>query len=200
MPFLSPFSFTGLWQSQLHILLLLEFTCYIRALTLFKMDHQAMTELSPRVSYSKFSETLPQVRKGLINIGEAVLASGLSQELLELIDLRASQINGCAFCIQFHLNAARKLGIAPAKLDLLPAWRETDIYSPKEAAALAWTETLTSLRPDSAIEQGYVDVRIEFTEEQAIALTAAIAVINQWNRLAMAFKFTPPFVARSPDA
>src|SRR5271170_3665894 len=107
-----------------------------------------MTSMSgqhARLDYEEFTNTAPEAAKALFALGKAVDASGLAKDLTELVKLRASQINGCAFCIQFHLNRARQQGVAGEKLDLVAAWRDAGIYTPREMAALAWTEILTDV-------------------------------------------------------
>ncbi len=109
--------------------------------------------------------------------------------------MRASQLNGCAFCLQLHLNFARKLGVAAAKLDLVAAWREAGVFDERESAALAWTETLTRLGAESASDAEYAALRAQFSEDEALFLTVAIGVINQWNRIGVALRFAPPAAA-----
>jgi AhpD family alkylhydroperoxidase len=154
-----------------------------------------MSRHSPRLAYHHFAETAPQVRAALSALGNAVKEAGLEPALVELVDLRASQMNGCAFCIQHHLNAARRLAMPQVKLDLVAAWREAGVFSAREKAALAWTELLTAIRPDAEVERGYEALCAEFSETEAVALTAAIGAINTWNRLAIAFAFEPPIPA-----
>jgi AhpD family alkylhydroperoxidase len=144
-----------------------------------------------RVSYEAFAAKAPAVRAALTAMGAAVDASGLDKGLTELLKIRASQINGCAFCIQYHLSLARKLEVPQAKIDLLPAWREAGIYSPREMAALAWTETLTVMGPECAPDAIFAQVLEHFTADEAVFLTAAIGAINQWNRIAVALRFQP---------
>src|SRR5262249_54134207 len=109
---------------------------------------------------------------------------------------------GCAFCVQFHLNLARKLGVAPAKLDLAAVWRDTPaVFNPRERAALAWTEALTTLA--RAAEHGVEDreydaVRQHFSKTEDAFLTAAIANIQAWNRIAIAMRFSPQVPATAP--
>src|SRR5689334_10233869 len=97
---------------------------------------------SPRVSFQSFPRIAPGVVAGLTAITRALNDAGFDKALSELVKLRASQINECAFCLQFHLNAARKLGVPQVKLDLLPVWREAGVFTARESAALAWTEAL----------------------------------------------------------
>jgi AhpD family alkylhydroperoxidase len=148
--------------------------------------------MEPRTDLTEFTTLAPAVRESLTALGKAIADSGLDKSLTELIKIRASQINGCAFCIQFHLNLARKIGLSQTKLDLLPVWREAGIYTPQESAALAWTEALTHLTPVGVSQQTYEDVSKQFTKPELAHLTTAIAHINAWNRIAMAYNFRPP--------
>ncbi|MDX2205526.1 MAG: carboxymuconolactone decarboxylase family protein [Hyphomicrobiaceae bacterium] len=148
-----------------------------------------------RVSYEDFGRRAANVRAAMAALGAAVDASGLDKGLTELVKLRASQINGCAFCIQYHLSVMRKLGVPAAKIDLLPAWREAGIYSPREKAALAWTETLTAMGPESAPDAIHAQVLEQFSPEEALFLTVAIGTINQWNRIAVGLRFAPHVAA-----
>src|SRR5690348_6607747 len=98
-----------------------------------------------RIDYKDFQAIIPEMGIGMAAVSHALRKSGVEHELLEMIKVRVSQMNGCAFCIQYHLNDARKLNISEAKLDLLAAWREADIYSERETAALEWAERVTLL-------------------------------------------------------
>ena len=130
--------------------------------------------------------------KAVFALQAAVNHSGLEHPLLELVKMRASQINGCAFCIALHVREARKLGIADEKLHLLPAWREAPgLYSARERAALAWTEALTLITGGNAPEEAYQEVTAQFAENEICNLSVAIATINVWNRLNIAAR-TPP--------
>jgi AhpD family alkylhydroperoxidase len=149
-------------------------------------------KIAPRIDWSSFQKIVPEMATGMAQINHALRNSTLEPELRELIKIRASQLNGCAFCIQFHLNEARKLGVPAEKLDLLPAWREAAIYSPREAAALAWTEHITLIAGHSIEEDAWVDVRTHFSEAEVALLTTAIGQINFWNRVAAPLRFTPP--------
>jgi len=137
-------------------------------------------------------QAAPEVLNALKALGQAVDQSGLEKELTELIKVRASQINGCAFCLQYHLNLARKLDIAAAKLDLVAVWAETSLYSPRERAALAWTEALTRMNQRAVGDEVYRDLQAQFSQNEILFLTSAIGAINAWNRIAGGLLFTPP--------
>ncbi len=151
-----------------------------------------MSGTHARLEYEEFARTAPAAHAAMRALGKAVDDAGLEKELTELIKLRASQINGCAFCIQIHLNLARKLGIAGEKLDLVIAWREAGLFTPREMAALAWTEALTDLARQGPSDEAYATLLEQFTPSEAAFLTVAIGTINQWNRIAVALRFTPP--------
>lgn len=112
-----------------------------------------MSAPHPRRRYEEFAKTASHA--ALLALGKSVDESGLEKPLSELVKLRASQINGCAFCIQYHLNVARQLGVAGEKLDLVAAWREAGVFSAREMAALAWTETLTDMSAEAASDATY---------------------------------------------
>ena len=154
-----------------------------------------MHDLSPRMDYTEFVATAVGVPAALQALSKAVDASGLEKPLTELIKVRASQINGCAFCVQFHLNLSRKLGVASSKLDLVAVWRDTPaVFTPRERAALAWTEALTTLAraADHGVEDHEYDAVLEhFSRTEVAFLTAAVANIQAWNRIAVAMRFVP---------
>jgi len=149
-----------------------------------------------RIAYEDFIARAAAVATALREISKAPADAGLDKGLLELVKIRASQINGCAFCLQLHLNFARKLGVSAAKLDLVAAWREAgDRFDAREQAALAWAEAVTRLESGAASDADYEAVRAEFGEDEALYLTVAIGHINLWNRLGVALRFVPPAVA-----
>lgn len=154
--------------------------------------------MNPRLDRPQFAQLTPGVSEAMLALGQAINASGLEKDLLELIKLRASQLNRCAFCLQFHLNVARDLGMPAAKADLLAAWREAPVYSARERAALAWTEALTLATEGGASDALYAEVLDEFGPAHLGFLTAAIANINAWNRIAAALRFAPPVPAVRP--
>ncbi|WP_018608367.1 carboxymuconolactone decarboxylase family protein [Uliginosibacterium gangwonense] len=145
-----------------------------------------------RSDYTILEQAAPEVLNALRALGQAVDQSGLEKELTELLKVRASQINGCAFCLQYHLNLARKLDIAAAKLDLVAVWEETSLYSPRERAALAWTEALTRMNQQAVGDEVYRDLQVQFSQSEILFLTSAIGAINAWNRIAGGLLFTPP--------
>jgi len=147
--------------------------------------------MKERISYGDVYKLQPAVAKALIAIGEAVLASGLEVSLYHLIKLRASQINGCAFCQHMHVNEARKDGESQARLDLLSAWREVPIFSSRERAALAWTETLTLIAGEGVSDEEFARLADEFNQQEIVNLTSLIVAINGWNRIAIGLHFIP---------
>jgi AhpD family alkylhydroperoxidase len=143
-----------------------------------------------RVDWTDFERAAPEVVAALRALGMAVDASGLEKTLTELIKVRASQLNGCAYCLQFHLTSARKLPIAPAKLDLVATWREAGAFSARERAALAWTEAVTLMAVQPVADVVYGDLQSQFSATEIMFLTAAIGTINAWNRIAGALQFS----------
>ena len=147
----------------------------------------------PRLSYEDFVKAAPTANAALLALGKAVDDSGLEKPLTEIVKVRASQINGCAFCIQFHLNMARKIGIPGEKLDLVAAWPEAGVFTEREMVALAWTEALTGIAVAAgASDAAYPALLRHFTENEALFLTVAVGTVNQWNRIAVALRFPPP--------
>jgi AhpD family alkylhydroperoxidase len=153
-----------------------------------------------RIPYETFQKTAPGTQAALLAMGRSTEESGLDKTIVELAKLRVSQINNCAFCLQIHLNVARRLGVPQEKLDLVATWHEAGIFSPRESAALAWAETLTRLADRSVPDAAYAAVRAHFNEEELIFLSAAIANINAWNRLGAAFRFAPPIQKKAAES
>lgn len=123
---------------------------------------------------------------------EQALVRAIDPELLELVKLRASQMNGCAFCIYMHTSDLQKRGVDEMKLLLLNAWRDSYLYSARERAALGWTEALTRVAEDGANDEAYEASSAEFNEEERVQLTFAIGAINVWNRLQVGFRVAHP--------
>jgi AhpD family alkylhydroperoxidase len=145
-----------------------------------------------RIDYKTFQDIVPEMGTGMAAISHALRKSGIEPDLIELLKIRVSQLNGCAFCVQYHLNDARKLSVPAAKLDLLPAWREAGIYSPREVGALDWAERVTLLASHPIDDDAYARVSTHFSEREIAFLTMAIGQINFWNRVAAPLRFTPP--------
>lgn len=152
---------------------------------------QARVDNGVRMDWNEFSMTAPAVLAALRALGAAVDESGLDKELTELLKLRASQLNGCAFCLQFHLNIARKINVPQAKIDLVAVWADAPIFSARERAALAWCEALTTMAQHHVADAVYDELCAHFTRTEVLHLTAAIGAINAWNRLAGGLRFTP---------
>ena len=133
----------------------------------------------------------PDAYEGVIALGGFAAKSGIEKPLLELIKLRASQINGCAFCVQYHILQSERLGVSVDKLNLVVVWREAPQFSARERAALAWAEALTLLTAGVS-DEVYDQARAEFSDKELTYLTSAIASINVWNRFGVAYRWSPP--------
>jgi AhpD family alkylhydroperoxidase len=144
--------------------------------------------MSERLKYGK---AFPEGIHALLTLGMVIAASGLEPSLLELVKIRASQINGCAYCIDMHTKDARASGESEQRLCALSAWRETPFFTPRERAALAWTEALTNIQQGHASDEVYQQARSEFDEPELVKLTLATTYINAWNRIALGFRAEP---------
>jgi AhpD family alkylhydroperoxidase len=144
--------------------------------------------MQPRLDYTKAS---PGALKPLLDIETYLAKCGLERPLLHLIKMRASQINGCAYCLDMHSKDARAEGETEQRLYELNAWRETPFYSARERAALAWTEALTLIAQTHAPDDDYREVRAQFSDQELADLTLAIVAINGWNRIATGFRAEP---------
>lgn len=140
---------------------------------------------SERIRYAKVA---PGAYRAMSSLEKYVRESGIESSLLELIKLRASQINGCAFCIDMHWKDARAAGESEQRLYSLDAWRETSFYSERERAALAWTEAVTLIAENHVPDELYEQTRQHFSEEELVNLTMAVVAINGWNRLSISFR------------
>lgn len=123
---------------------------------------------------------------------------GLEHSLVDLVKMRASQINGCAFCLDMHSKHLRQNGETEQRIYLLNAWRESPLYSPRERAALAWTEALTLIAETHAPDDVFEEVRKHFKDDELTNLTLLIGMINLWNRLAIGFRSQHPIGAEAP--
>lgn len=129
--------------------------------------------------------------RAMSQLEQYVRSCGLEASLIELVKIRASQINGCAYCIDMHTKDARAAGESEQRIYLLSAWRESPFYSERERAALEWTEALTLIADNHVPDEVYASVRPHFTDEELVNLTLAVATINAWNRLAISFRSEP---------
>jgi len=147
-----------------------------------------------------YFQAAPDAVKALSALEAQIQGGGLEQSLIELVRTRASQINGCAFCINMHTQDARKNGETEQRLYLLNAWRESPVYTDRERAALAWTEAVTLISQTHAPDDVYNEVRAQFSEAETVNLTMLIATINAWNRLSISFRTMPPVRAKATAA
>lgn len=141
--------------------------------------------MASRVEYSRAA---PGAYRAMLGLEEYIHGCGLEASLLELIKMRASQINGCASCLDMHSKDARAAGETEQRLYLLDAWREAPFYSPRERAALSWAEAVTLLAESHVPDDVYDEARRQFSEQELVDLTLAVIAINGWNRLAIAFR------------
>ncbi|HEX6977702.1 MAG TPA: carboxymuconolactone decarboxylase family protein [Alphaproteobacteria bacterium] len=148
--------------------------------------------MNPRLDANRVA---PEGIKRMRALNDYVHESGLEPSLLELVKIRASQINGCAFCLHMHTRDARAQGESEERLYLLDAWRESPLYTPRERAALAWVEALTRVADTHAPDEVYEELRRHFSEKEIVDLTLAIGVINTWNRIAIGFRYVHPTAA-----
>ncbi len=132
-----------------------------------------------------FRAVVPDGYAALLNVEKYLEKCGLDRRLVVLVQMRASQINGCAFCLHMHSEEARKLGESDMRLYLLDAWHESKLYSARERAALAWTESLTNIAQTHAPDEVYAEARGQFSEKELADLSIIIAMINAWNRLSI---------------
>ena len=137
-------------------------------------------------------QAAPETMKAVLALSEAVKASRIDASIKELVKVRASQINGCAFCIEMHTREARAAGEAEMRLYLLNAWRESPLYTERERAALAWTEALTLVADTHAPDDVYEEVRKHFSDQELTELTVAVGLINLWNRVQVGFRAIHP--------
>ncbi|MBC6941220.1 MAG: carboxymuconolactone decarboxylase family protein [Xanthomonadales bacterium] len=141
--------------------------------------------MQPRLDYKQAS---PDAFKALLHTEQQVHRSGLEESLIELVKTRASQINGCAYCLDMHTKDARAQGESEQRLYLLNAWREAPFYSDRERAALAWTEAVSEISVHGVSDELYEQVREQFDDKALVDLTLAVIAINGWNRMAIAFR------------
>lgn len=144
--------------------------------------------MEPRIDARKYA---PEAQKALLALEQYIAGCGLEHGLVHLLKMRASQINGCAYCLDMHSKDARALGETEQRLYELNAWGETPFYTERERAALSWIESVTLVSETHVPDSAYEEVRKQFNEKEIVDLTLVGAVINAWNRLAIALRTVP---------
>jgi len=143
----------------------------------------------------QFFAKAPEIMKAVSALNKAVDECGLEESLLHLIKLRASQINGCSFCVDMHSREARQDGETEQRLYLVAAWKESPLFSERERAALAWTEAVTKISDNGVPDELYARTLTHFSEEELVKLSVAVGMINTWNRLCVPFQAIHPVPA-----
>jgi AhpD family alkylhydroperoxidase len=141
--------------------------------------------MTPRIDYMTVA---PEAFKAILSVERYARNSGLEKSLLYLIKLRASYMNGCAYCVDMHTKEARHVGETEQRVYAIPVWRETPFFTARERAALLWTESVTDIGRSGVSDETYDEVRAQFTEIELVNLTMAIVAINAWNRMAISFR------------
>jgi len=147
--------------------------------------------MKPRIDIMKATREFRDVYRAILGVEEAIKAGGLEPKLLDLIRIRASQMNGCAYCLDMHSKDLRAAGESEQRIYCLEAWRETPFYSDRERAALAWCEAVTDLHSGHVPDEVFNEARQHFTEIELLFLTATVATINLWNRLSISMRAVP---------
>jgi AhpD family alkylhydroperoxidase len=154
-------------------------------------------QMTPRMN---IFQTAPEAMKAMLEVEKAIEASGVDHGLLELVKLRASQINGCAFCIYMHSKDATKHGESDMRIHLLDAWRDSPLFTDRERAVLGWTESLTRVAKTHAPDADYELLKAHFDDKEIAHLTVAIAAINFWNKVQIGLRAVHPAEAAAAAA
>jgi AhpD family alkylhydroperoxidase len=149
------------------------------------------TQTHERLSGRSFKQYLPDMGTAMAALSGSIAPANLEPDLIELVCLRTSQINGCAYCVQMHTEKLREMGVPQAKLTLAVTWEEAGIFSEREQAALSWAETVTLIAQDHIPMAKYEAARAVFSDLELAGLTTAIAAMNVWNRIAVTFRYAP---------
>jgi AhpD family alkylhydroperoxidase len=155
------------------------------------MNTPAATPTSTNQARLDYASASPQAVRAMNTLEMATRKLGLEPALLELVKLRASQINGCAFCVDLHTRDARAAGESDERMHLVCVWHEAPVFSPRERVALAWTEAVTRIADTHVPDDVYVLAKTEFSEAELVNLTLAVIATNGWNRLAVSFRAIP---------
>jgi AhpD family alkylhydroperoxidase len=150
-----------------------------------RRSRQRLEAIAMRAQYA---EVMPDAMKAMVGLVREVRHSSLEPELVELVKIRASQLNGCAYCVDTHVRAARGRGEDEHRVHMLPVWRDADCYTARERAALRWCEEVTRIEQTHAGDDAYAELASVFSEAEIVALTYAVVSINGFNRLAIAFR------------
>ena len=164
------------------------FYAWLSAVTVNSLFRPLRTAMSPRLDYYNAS---PKAMKAMIAMEALTANLSIEQPLLQLIRIRASQLNGCAFCTDMHSVDARRAGESDRRLYAIAVWRDSNFFDPRERAALAWAEAVTLLAESRVPDDVYEQAREQFSEGELVDLTMAVTTINSWNRLAVSFRQTP---------
>ncbi|WP_040664850.1 carboxymuconolactone decarboxylase family protein [Nitratireductor aquibiodomus] len=148
--------------------------------------------MQERLNYMKIA---PELIGAVLNLKKAVDRSGLDHRLIHLVNLRASQINGCSYCVDMHTREARRDGESEQRVHLVSAWRESPLYTERERAAFAWTERLTNISDGPVEDALYAEMLEQFSEEELVQLSVLVGLINVWNRIAIPFRSVHPVVS-----
>lgn len=157
-------------------------------LILYLSNNGTYEELSMSTLRLAYPTLSPDAYKGLIDCKNALNKSGLGKELVELVYLRVSQINGCAFCLDMHANSLRSSGVSNKKIDTLAGWQVSHYFDPKERAALAWTEAVVNIATSGTSDELFETLKTHFTDVQISDLTIAIGLMSAFNRIAIALR------------
>jgi len=148
--------------------------------------------MKARTDYLRLRTLIEPTVNALTSISAAVKETGFDRKIVELVKIRASQMNGCAFCLHMHVAEARAIGETDDRIHLLSAWRESPFFTPRERAALAWTEALTRIDQGHVPDEVFAEASAEFDEAELAQLTSMIIAINSWNRIAISYRFLHP--------
>ena len=159
-----------------------------------------LTALAPRMGWVTFEKSMPGAVAALRSLGKAVDDAGIDKRLIELIKIRVSQVNGCAYCLKLHSDWARHAGVPEIQIGLVATWRDAACFNDQERAALAWAESLTTMATQHVSDDLHEQAAGNFSETELAALTVAIATINAWNRIAGSLRFAIPSLLAEPEA
>ena len=148
--------------------------------------------MKARTDYLRLRTLIEPTVNALTSISAAVKETGFDRKIVELVKIRASQMNGCAFCLHMHVAEARAIGETDDRIHLLSAWRESPFFTPRERAALAWIEALTRIDQGHVPDEVFAEASAEFDEAELAQLTSMIIAINSWNRIAISYRFLHP--------